>query len=203
MPSIDGTNYPGPWEMRIFYTCVAGGNTYSHVSRHNLDVDTPPDAGSDLEDYDLISRQGLFYNGLSWANGLVGQMVAQLNENSSVDRVELWKYETGTYNAAFQTVQALNAAGTSVSDAVELSQTIWSFRTQNGGHAYFEILDSIHVPGIKQAREATAAGTQAVFDVITNLNSPMIGRDGGYCFAPLWWLPGTSEHSFKKKYRDF
>lgn len=201
MPRVDGINYPGPWQMRWFYTCTFLSVEYIHVATINVDVDTPPEAGSDFDQYDLISRSGLFYNAETFSDAVVAEARELIKTDASFDRCELWLYEDGTENAAFQSVLDIAVAGLSGSGVVEDSQAIWSMRSQSGGHSYFELFHGTSPAGPKLAYASCAADVQEMFDVLTALASPALARDGGYLFSPLYFLPGRSEHYFKKRNR--
>lgn len=201
MPSVDGVNYPGPWQIRLFYSAVELSVTYQHVLSMNVDVDTPPDPGSAFTDYDLPSRSGLVYNADTWVAAVLDDVKQFMRTDATFHRGEIWKYESGTNNASFQSSKVLNQAGNSASAVTNYSQTIFSMRSQNGGHAYFELLHTVIADGPKLGYSASSADAQDMFDLLTGLSSPMLARDGGYLFAPLFFLPGRSERYFKKKNR--
>lgn len=201
MPSVDGVNYPGPWQIRIFYDALFSGTVYPHVLSMNVDVDADPGAGSPFADYSLPSRSGLFYNAETWTDAVVAVMQPLLHTSSNINRAELWKYDSGSENAAFQSTYDIGVAGTSATATAQDSQSIWSFRSQNGGHAYFEMLHTDQVPAARVAYAAMNARAQDVVDLITATQSPMLARDGGYLFSSIWFLPGSSELYFKKRWR--
>lgn len=197
MPSVDGTNYPGPWQMRVHYLSAAAGVNYPHVCSINMDVDTPPDPGEDFDQYDLISRAGLYYNAQTFLDALVPLMAACINPANTIQYAELWKYEDGTYNAAFQSTADISEVGTHATATLAYQQSIWSMRSQNGGVGYFEMLHCSHTIGPKVAYSAAPASAQDLFDFLTAVESPMLARDGGYLFTPLFFLPGSNERLFK------
>lgn len=201
MPSYDGVNYPGPWQMRFFYDCIADGYTWHHVSTINMDVDTPPDPGSDFADYDLMSRQGLYYSAETYADAVAAAMADMLQNNAVINYAELWKYEGASNDASFQSSYTLGVAGTSASSTVTDSQAIWSMRSQNGGVAFFEMFHVISIQSARKSYAASGAAVTGVWDLLTDLSSPALARDGGYLFTPLWFMPGHSEHYFRKRLR--
>jgi len=201
MPSVDGTNYPGPWELRINYLVDLVSKTRAHQLRMSVDVDTPPDPGSDFGDYDLKSRQGLFYDAESWTDAFVDKMKAIYKTTTTITSAELWLYATGTYNAAFQSAYSIAVAGTSASSIQLWSQQILTFRSQNGGIAKINFMESIFVPAVLDAYPTSLTAINDIFDLVSSLSSPVIARDGGYLFAPLNYLSGQNEHLFKLDYR--
>lgn len=201
MPYVDGVGYPGPWQMRINYTVVTAVGTRQHVLRMNMDVDTPPDAGSDFDQYDLISRAGLFYNAETWADAFAAVMAAIYKTTSTLVNAELWKFESGTNNGAFQSAYDLSVAGTSASDIFLNGQGVLSTRCQDGGIAYLHFMESIAVAASRYTYASAGTAIKDIWDLITANSSPLIGRDASYAFSPLFWMPGQNEHWFKETYR--
>jgi len=201
MPAYDGTNYPGPWQIRIFYTTPFNLVNYEHVLRCNVDVDTDPGPGSDFADYDLVSRAGLYYDADSWTDALAAAMQTFLNAVCSIDYAELWKYDGISNNAAYQSSMTLGLNGTNGTAVAADSQAIMSFRSVNGGHGFMEVLHSSFSPGQKTGYTGAPSDVQDFMDLVTDLQSPALARDGGYLFSPLNWLPGSSEKLFKDRFR--
>lgn len=201
MPYVDGVGYPGPWQMRFNYVTATSFGNRQHVLRMNMDVDTPPDAGSDFNQYDLISRAGLYYNAETWADAFAAAMADIYYTGSTIVDAELWKFESGTNNGAYQSSYTLSVAGTSASPSNANGQAVMSARCQDGGIAYLHFMESIATAGPKYTYATAGVTVQAIWDLITANNSPMLGRDGSYAFSPLYYLPGQNEHWFKESYR--
>lgn len=201
MPSVDGVNYPGPWEVRLQYETVTAIGTRQHQLRMSVDVDSDPGPGSDPADYDLVSRAGLYYTLETWMDAFAAVMADIYHSNSTILGYEFWKYASGTFNAAYQTSGTLSVAGTSGNPAVSWSQAISTFRSQNGGSARLNFMESIRTQGVTLAYPTGIADADAIFDLIVSTQSPVLARDGGYLFAPLNWLVGQNEALFKSDYR--
>jgi len=201
MPPFDGTNYPGPWQIRIFYTTPFNLVNYEHVLAINVDVDTDPGAGSPFADYDLVSRAGLYYNAETFTDAVVLVMQEMLHSSCDIDYAELWKYDGVSFNAAYQSSYPIAAAGVHTGAVVADAQSIMSFRSNAGGHAFIEVLHTSFAPGIKTGYAGAPTQAQAFMDLITETQSPALGRDGGYLFSALNWLPGASEKLFKDRFR--
>lgn len=201
MPSIDGVNYPGPWQLRLHYNTVQSGVTTLSTMALSCDVDTPPDPGSDPGDYDMKSRQGLFYNFDSWVDALVALLRPLFNTTANFTDAELWKYQTGTYNADFQTSKSIGLAGTSATATQPYSQGIITFRSQNGGSARVNLMQSSFQSNVTDTYPFTPTGINDLADEIVDLHSPVLARDGGYLFSPLNWLVGQNERMFKRVQR--
>lgn len=201
MPTVDGLNYPGPWEMRLNYNTVQSGLTTLSQLRLSMDVDTPPTPGSPAADYDLKSRSGLFYNFASYVDALVVLLRPLYHTTSNFTNAEFWLYNSGTYNAAFQTSHPVGLAGNSAVATQPYSQAIMTFRSQNGGSARCNLMQSILISNVTDAYPFANAAAQAIADELTHLHSPVIARDGGYLFSSLNLLIGQNEHMFKKVQR--
>lgn len=201
MPSVDGVNYPGPWEIRVKYTCVHTFGTVAHELRMNVDVDADPGAGSDFVDYDLESRAGLVWNAKTWTDEIIGLVKVAFKTSSTFVVAELWKYLSGSYNAAFQSSYSLGVTGTSVQTTQPMQQSILTCRSQNGGILKFTMMETVNVAGATDAYPTADSAINDIFDALVDVNSPVLARDGGYCFAPLNWLPGDNERLFKNYFR--
>lgn len=201
MPTIDGVNYPGPWEIRIFYGTTAAGLVTNSTMRLNVDVDTPPDPGSAFADYDLKSRSGLVYNAASFVDALIALVRPAYHTGSNFSHAELWKYQTGTYNADFQSSYTIGLAGTSATATNQWVVSIVTFRSQNGGSARLHMVQPVYSVNITDTYPFATASINDIADFITGLSSPVIARDGGYLFSALHWLVGQNERMFKVAYR--
>jgi hypothetical protein len=202
MPSVDGNNYPGPWEIRINYTAYVLATDRPHQLRVNVDVDTDPGPGSDFVDYDLVSRAGLYYNAETFTDALIALLQPLYHTNSNFVNAELWKYASGSYNAAFQSAYTIAVAGSSATADVLNGQAILTFRSQNGGSARVNLMESTRAAGATLSYPTAIGAVDDLFDFVTDSQSPMLARDGGYLFSPLNYLPGLNERLFKKTYRD-
>lgn len=197
MPPFNGTNYPGPWEVRLNYGTAQGSLATASQLRLSVDVDTPPDPGSPPADYDLKSRQGLYYTFSTWVDALVALLRPLFHTGSSFPNAELWKYGQGTFNAAFQTSYTVGLAGSSSTSTAAFSQAIVTFRSQNGGSARINLMQSILASNVTDPYPFANSAVNDLADLITALNSPVIARDGGYLFSALNYLVGQNEHMFK------
>jgi hypothetical protein len=202
MPSVDGDNYPGPWEIRIAYTTNFGSGDKDHTMRVSVDVDSDPGPGSAFADYDLKSRAGLYYTAASFVDALVTVVKELYPAAASFNSAELWKYASGTFNAAFQSAYTIGVAGVNGASSHLHGQGILTFRSQNGGSARLNLMEPVLTPGPTLQYPTSTTIIDDVFDFITASQSPVLARDGGYLFAPLNWLPGRNERLFKKDYRD-
>lgn len=202
MPSVDGVNYPGPYQLRVFYNSSFNGVIYDHVATLNIDLDAEFTPGDDFDTVDVMLRNDTTLQLDTFTDNLVTEMQPFLNSGvANILRAELWKYASGSYDAAFQSVYDISLTGTSGSAVVPDSQTIWSMRSQAGGHGFFEILHTSIAAGAKVSYAAAPAIAQSMFNFLAGAATGCLARDGSYFFSPLYYLPGASEHFFKKRLR--
>lgn len=197
MPASE-INYPGPYEVRMFYTV----NTIQHVQRLNVRVDGTPAPGTAMADIDFLRRDNLTYTATDeiedWAD-LIKPLLS--SASSTIDFAELWKYEPGTFNAEFISTHPLAVAGTNASAYNPAGQIIFTFRTLEGGLMKISVMETTFLKGLPLAYPAMSAAAQAVADAVQLGTSPWLARDTSYPFSFIKLFPGENEATFKKRYR--
>lgn len=201
MPSVDGVNYPGPWEIRLNYSAPAATYPLIGQVRVNVDVDTPPDPGSPFSDYDLKSRAGLFYNAEGFTDAWVTLLADLYKNDASFVNAEMWKYESGTFNASFQSAHVIGFSGTSSSNPQAANQVIFTFRSQNGGHVRCTLGHTIFGANTTDTYPFSNAVLNDLATFYIANSSPIIARDGGYLFSIMNFLAGQNERYFKRYFR--
>lgn len=195
------SNFPGPWQWRMFYQTIVGTLTRPHEMRVNMDVDTPPTPGSPFADYDLKSRAGLFYNAESWTDAFLALLQPCFPATATFNRAELWLYDDGTNDAAFQSSYTIGLGGTGAGASLTDGQARWTFRSQNGGVAFLDMMEMNNAVTPRLAYPSGVAVFDDVADFLVALDSPAIARDNGYLFVPNALLVGTNEALFKDRLR--
>jgi hypothetical protein len=201
MPTVDGVNYPGPYEIRMNYSAPAGGFPLISQIRVNVDVDTPPDPGSPFADYDLISRAGLFYNAQTFTDAWATVLAGVMRTDANFSTAELWKYSPGSFNADFQSGYNVGQAGLNAGTAQTTISAIITMRTQNGGHLRCQLNHMVSGASTTDPYPFAITEYNDIADFYSALSSPILGRDGGYVFAPMNLLVGQNEFIFKKYFR--
>jgi hypothetical protein len=121
--------------------------------------------------------------------------------DATFDWVELWRYEAGTFNATYISTYAVGSAGTSGSATVPCSESIYTFRTTEGGIFKLVLLDTVGTPNVPAAYADLNAVNLAIVDYFKHATtSPARGRDGGKPFAFLKLFPGQNEALFKQRF---
>jgi len=196
------TNYPGPYEVRINYTTSSGGLVRSHQLRLSMDMSVIADPGDPFSDWTALSRAGATPQLNTWVDGLIALIKIRYSNQGTFNDAELWKYTASSFDASYQSSYPIAVVGTSGAGLNPDSQEIYTFRSVNGGNARLNLMESIAIQGNSLVYAASAASVKAIFDYITALASPVIGRDNGYLFTALNWHPGINEALFKDRYRN-
>lgn len=192
------TNWPGPYDMRFFYT-VQGRD---HVQKLNCSPTTDPAVGTALGDIDLELQGGGVVDAETAADDWADLMKTMFSDSGAViNRVELWKYDFESYNATYVNAHALLVDGTNVLATVPASQGVMTFRTTEGGVLKLNFLDTVFPAAIKEAFPAANAGINAIAGFVSNSTNWILGRDTSYPILALNWLPGQNERLFKEIYR--
>lgn len=198
MPASE-INYPGPYEVRIFYTV----NTLVHTQRLNVRVAGTPNPGDDMSTIDFLRQDDSTFGADGELDEWADLLAAVLNSgNSVVNYAELWKYEAGTFNAEFISTYDLNVTGASASAYNPAGQAIMTFRTTEGGIMKISIMESILGSGVPLAYSALSSGWQAIIDAVRyGTTGSWLARDTSYPFSFIRMYPGQNEALFKKRYR--
>lgn len=198
MPAVDGTNYPGPFELRIYYQTAQGAASTNSQFRVSLDLASDPGPGLNFDDY-AVKRRDLSSEDLGT---LTDELVTILrpffnSASASLINAELWKYEVGTYNAQFYASYTLGLAGTSGSSTQAWNQVVITFRSTSGGSARLTLMQTVKVTNVTDPYPFadTQAADLAAWAV--GAQSWVLARDGGYLHSPKNYMSGQNEHLFK------
>jgi len=191
-------NFPGPYELRYFYTV----DSRVHQLRHSLQLNDTPSVGDAFSTIIPIERDG---DAVTSLNTHVDNFVAVFlpflsSADGAVNRVELWKYTPSSFDAMYVSVYDISLAGTNVAATIPASQVIWTFRTQEGGILKITILDTTVGAGISLVPPLPTVA-QNIADYINNNNSIVLGRDTSYPFSVVGYYRGQNERLFKRLYR--
>lgn len=202
-------NFPGPYELRIFYTSsnITPGGPLQHEMRLNVDVD---DAVSPGDPFDTIvikcaDLSTPFLDDVveDWL-ALVAPLV---DDETTFDFVELWNYPVEqSFESEFVSVYSPTVTeGTSVQNPQPASQGIFTFRTLEGGIMKVSVMEGVTVPGVRQSRAQMGGAQGSLADYVISGNgsygAPFLGRDTSFPFATIAYYPGQNEALFKRRYR--
>ena len=197
-------NYPGPYEVRFFYTVDATpGGPREHQMRLSCQLEADPEPGTLFADIDLTPRVAAAKALSLVAVEMANKIAPMFNStDASIDRAELWKYTPLTFQADFISAHDLSIAGTSTDPTVPAGQLIATYRTFEGGVFKWTLMETAQTPGVKIAQAALTGDFLALATFFTNPTySYWLARDTSYPLAGLGWFPGQNEHTFKDRYR--
>lgn len=192
-------NFPGPYEVRIYYTV----NYFEHVMKLSCNLPTDPDVGDTFDLIDVYVKNG----GYTALDGVVDDWVAVLvpllsAADAEINRAELWKITALSYDGTYISSYDISEAGTSGSGYVVAGEMIWTFRTINGGVMKIHLEEGVTLPGVSAVYGDIGANHQAVADYVTANAAWMWARDNSYASVFLKLHPGQNEAVFKKRYRS-
>jgi len=191
-------NFPGPYEIRIFYT--AGSIEHQMNLSCNVKYNPQPgDAASTIAVQLADGSDDFMGNVVSAWITLIKTLFAAADV--TFDRAELWEYTPGTYVSRYISTYDIGTAGDSASTTKLASQGIMTFRTTEGGVMKIYFQGTTLAAGPRETYAAAAVVLQDIFDFVISDANWILAKDTSYPVAALAWLPGESEAIFKKLYR--
>lgn len=190
-------NYPGPYEMRIFYdTQLAFGR---HTMKLNIDLLETPSPGEDFENISLKTHNESSLTLDESVEGFLTALVPLFNTSVDFSLVELWSYAAesfeGTFVSAYDPVISSGDSGAAIQPA---GQAIVTFRTALGGIAKLSLMESILPPAVDQSFPTNTAAVNTLAANFTTPNQGFLGRDNSRPIAAKGFYPGQNEALWKK-----
>lgn len=198
-------NFPGPYEIRLFYTTTVSSVALSHVAHYSLDLVTPPNTGDAFTT--IIPKTRAFPAGSLTLDQLITTFVDYMKVfyssggGNTIDRAELWKYTEGTFDGSFVSAKTLGVAGTSGSAVASAGQSIVTMRTGSGGIFKYSFMESVISAGVTDTGTISNTGLENMVADLEAGNPPWLGRDGSYPFVRIAHYPGQNEKLFKLRNR--
>lgn len=197
-------NFPGPYQLRLFYTTASASfAALQHVAQYNIALTTDPSPGAAFSTITAVTGTG----GPIVLSTLVDNWVALLrpifsnSANNTIDYCELWKFTPGTNQSEFVSTYAIALAGQSASPMLASGMVIQTYRTIEGGIAKFYFMESVLTATTRDAPPFAPADMDAIRDFIATTPRPFLGADTSYPFAAIAQFPGQNEALFKKRFR--
>lgn len=196
-------NYPGPYQLRIFYSTTVSSIVLQHVQSLNINVDPAPDPGDAFSTIQPVYPGAAAYTDLAdMVDDYVLDMKAMYSSaGSTIERAELWRYETESFDAEFVSAYTLGIAGTSGGTTSSASQSITTIRTTNGGVFRLVFMESIIIPGVTDPGTISNSNLNNIVGKIESGELPFLGRDNGWPFARIAHYPGQNEALWKRRNR--
>lgn len=196
-------NFPGPYQLRIFYSTTVSSVVFEHMQALNIDCSPAPAPGDAFSAIQPVYPVGTTFTDLA---DMVDAYVADIKAlfsttGSSINRAELWEYDPGTFDASFVSSYTISVAGTSVSGTQPAAQSIVTMRTNQGGVFKFVLMETVVAFAATDPGAISPAALETVIAKIESGEYPFLGRDGGWPFARIAHYPGQNENLFKRRYR--
>lgn len=193
------TNFPGPWQVRLFYTV----KTRAHEARYNVDIAASGSPGDPFAQFFPRQRDGDTTTDLqlivdSWYSLFAEKLAAA---DGTIDRAELWKINPDSFDGIFYSSYSIGAAGTAATPTQDAGQQVFTFRTQEGGIFRFDVIDGVQPQGPSLPYASLGVADKALVDSVLSDNNCWLARDTSYPVSFLFMHPGQSERWFKKIYR--
>lgn len=197
-------NFPGPYELRLFYTLTISSVALVHQARYNIDLAAPPTPGDAFSTMTVKTKDGTNPTLAFFASGWAALFKAALSSNAgcTVDYYELWKIEPESFDASYISTESVAAAGTSGSATIPAQQSIMTFRTALGGVLKINVLEGIAAAVGRDTAPFSTAALEAMRAAVIGGGNPFLGRDGSYPFASIAHFSGTNEAVFKRRFRS-
>lgn len=196
-------NFPGPYQVRIFYTITLSSVPFSHVQALNLELDGDPLPGDAFSTITPMADGSPMVIALDDViDNWVLDMKAMYSNagGNTIDRAELWRYDAGTFDATFISAYSLGIAGTSVSSTQQAAQSIVTMRTKLGGIFKLSFMETVIAPAAVDGGTILNAALESLVSDIEAADYPWIGRDGGQPFVRIAHYPGTNEQLWKRRF---
>lgn len=197
-------NYPGPYQLRVFYSVDAQSlGNMTHVLQMNLDCEPAPDPGDPFTDINIVRRGTTPMALHTMTNAFVVLMKALLDaDDATIDYAELWEFDPGTFDASYISSYTIGVAGTGVGTAIAAAQSIYVFRSIEGGTMRVYLQEANTAIGASLGYGDMGSDNQDFVDWFTNeVDATALARDTSYALAFTKLHPGQSEKLFKARYR--
>lgn len=194
-------NFPGPYQIRLFYQATLSTVVFPHVCALNFDVSVAPDVGDPADDIVVLVPGGTSTLGAVITE--LGTVLAPFFNTTDVTfgQYEVWRYEEASFDAVFIAAASSGIDATSVTATVVDSQTIFSWRTSLGGIMKLDLRHTTQPQSPTIKYPAAGGAINDLFDFISGDNSPFVARDGSRPIAPLNFLAGLNEKMTRERLR--
>lgn len=191
-------NFPGPYEVRIFYTVT----TLTHEQRLNVRLNADPVVGTPFNEIEVLLRGDVVSDLQTEVDDWMTAIRPLFNNTTTIfTHAELWKYVPDSFAADFVSAHTINLPGNIATATQFSSQLIQTFRTTEGGIMKVSFMETIVAPAPSVAGIAPGAvGTPQSFVIAAN--TPWLARDTSYPFVAIASHPGQNEAVFKKRNRS-
>lgn len=197
-------NFDGVYELRILYSTTPASEL---LMTHRLTVDVnavaDADPGANFDTVELQPRAGATVMLGTWlTTDFLPLILALYPAESDFYLAELWKIPEGEYNGTFIAAKELAESGVNAVGNQVAQQTTFTFRSQGGGVARIQLMESSFSGQRKQTPPFLSAGANALSTYVTSNDSPIIARDNTPLIARIHQSDGQNEKLWRKRFRS-
>jgi len=196
------SNYPGPYELRLFYTTNEPVVIADHVLRLSFRVAGDPEPGTPFDAIQTLNKSGSPSNPVS---AVLLDLLTFVRPFylPAVDfvRAEVWKYPPQSFDALFISAQNVGTGGNGTGTTTIAGQLIFTFRTSLGGVMKVDLRGTTVTPREKLSFPTAFSSFNNLAGYFLAAGTPFIGRDNGVPIAPMFALAGQNERAWKRVYR--
>ncbi len=197
-------NFPGPYQLRLFYTCGPGAlPALDHVLSLNLNITGTPTPGTDFSAINVARRIGADVTLDTVTSELQAVLRPLLSlADGHITHAELWVYAAGTFIADFVATYIINLDGLSGSAGRAAGLEVYAWRTQEGGLMKIYVIEGVETTNAQKIYTALTASQQDFVDWFhEDATSYALARDTSYPLVFTKMSPSQHEAVFKKRYR--
>lgn len=200
-------NYPGPLELRIFYTTTFSGVAIEHIQHLSFGyTGTTPVPGTlpnaITPTYRVAGGTNTHMQSVidDWVNDM--KALFSSGAGNTIDRAEIWHYEVESFDAEFISSVPISVAGTSGSAVVAGGQSIVTMRTAQGGIFKLSFMETVLAAAVTDSGAISSATLETmVADIEAGQQYPWLGRDTSFPLSRIAHYPGINERLWKKRFR--
>jgi len=195
------TNFPGPYQIDLNYTC--GDPALSHIMRLNCDLDADPPVGTDFSFMNVITRDLSALTLDAAVDAFVAKLIPLFaSADATIDNADLWKVQEGTFVREYRSSYDISTPGTHAGATGLASEKIFTFRTLEGNIMKIYLEEAVGVINTAVTYASLGAGVeQDLFDYVASPSAWILARDTSYPWFPLKYNGGQNESLWRKRYR--
>lgn len=191
------SNFPGPFEIEIV-SIVQG---VEHKQRLNCTLTGSWAIGDAPDTLNMLTKDGGNTQLDTAVTAWVTSMQPFFASDYSWTAYTVWQYLAGTFDRVFVTTGALNITGSGTGSTNLAHQSIFTFRSGEGGILKIVQNEDTNTGQIREAYSQLGASAQSFMDFVVSDGSWIMARDTSFPVASLNRIGGQNESVFKKRYR--
>lgn len=192
------SNFPGPYQVELFYT--VGAN--QHIARFNCDVDNLVTPGTPPGSINVITQGGGNETLTLCVAGIVALLSDAYPTTATFTGYDFYVYIPGTYDRTFITSGTLSVPGVNAGAPELAGYAMMTFKTYGGGTMRFTMIESSFVGNLKVSLSSVSSPELvAIRDFLLSSDNWIIAYDNSFPLKANNYLEGRNERLFKKYFR--